>query len=87
MVVCLCKGVCDRSIKTAINQGATTLEDVARACRGAGTGCGSCRPMIADLIHAAAAAGCACAPSTCRCPSPEVSVPSSPYLTSVGEAA
>jgi bacterioferritin-associated ferredoxin len=46
MIVCLCREVSDREITAAVRAGATTLDDVARACAGAGTDCGSCRSLI-----------------------------------------
>ncbi|MEZ4446748.1 MAG: (2Fe-2S)-binding protein [Polyangiaceae bacterium] len=42
MIVCLCKGVSDRDIARAIDEGASSLADIA-ACTGAGTGCGRCK--------------------------------------------
>ena len=50
MYVCLCKGVSDRTVKACIREGAMTVGLVGAAC-GAGTDCGSCRGMIADLIE------------------------------------
>jgi bacterioferritin-associated ferredoxin len=51
MFVCCCLGVTDRAIKTAIDEGAESVEDVS-ACTGAGTRCGSCRPEIAAMVAA-----------------------------------
>lgn len=50
MYVCLCKAITDESILKAIEDGACTLEDVARRCK-AGTGCGGCRPAILALLR------------------------------------
>jgi bacterioferritin-associated ferredoxin len=50
VLLCHCKGVSDRVIDTAIACGASTLDDVARAC-GAGAYCGGCRPGIEDLLE------------------------------------
>ncbi|MCC6644390.1 MAG: (2Fe-2S)-binding protein [Polyangiaceae bacterium] len=50
MYVCLCKGVSDRAIRGCIRRGAGTVGAVGAEC-GAGTDCGSCRGMIADLIE------------------------------------
>ncbi len=55
MIVCVCKVVSDRAVKAAIASGAGSLTEIAQSC-GAGTGCGACRPMIADLLQQA---GCA----------------------------
>jgi bacterioferritin-associated ferredoxin len=46
---CICRAVTDDEVCAAIDQGATTAEAVADATR-AGTGCGSCRDYIEDLI-------------------------------------
>ncbi len=50
MILCHCKGVSDKSVRSAIQCGASSVRDVARAC-GAGTGCGGCRPLIQELIR------------------------------------
>ena len=47
--MCLCRGVTDRKIRRAIGHGASTVDEVGRAC-GAGTGCGGCRPEIEALL-------------------------------------
>ena len=46
---CICRAVTDERVCAAIDQGATTVEAVASAT-GAGTGCGTCRVHLADLI-------------------------------------
>ena len=51
MYVCMCKALCDKRIREAIEGGATTVAAVGRAC-GAGTDCGSCVDHIADMIEA-----------------------------------
>jgi len=50
MILCHCMGVSDKSVRHAIQSGASSVRDVARAC-GAGTGCGGCRPLIQELIR------------------------------------
>ena len=45
MIVCLCKAVSDRDVARAIEEGADTIEKVARRT-GAGTGCGQCLAEI-----------------------------------------
>jgi bacterioferritin-associated ferredoxin len=50
MIVCLCRGVSDRTIRLAIAGGATSTDAVAARC-GAGTDCGSCRHAIQDLVQ------------------------------------
>lgn len=49
MLVCHCRRVNDRAIRDAARDGARTFEEVGDAC-GAGTGCGGCKPAIAELI-------------------------------------
>lgn len=51
MIVCLCKGVSDRTIDEVIDRGARTVGQVARAC-GAGTDCGSCACQVREMIQA-----------------------------------
>lgn len=51
MFICSCRAVSSRTIVAAVAAGATTVDDVGRAC-GAGTECGSCRPTIAALLEA-----------------------------------
>lgn len=50
MLICHCKRVSDRDIRTAIREGARNAESVGEAC-GAGTCCGGCRPAIDELIE------------------------------------
>ncbi len=50
MILCHCMGVSDRAVFTAIRGGASSVGEVARACR-AGTGCGGCLPLIQELIR------------------------------------
>lgn len=50
MIVCLCKGVSCGVIRNAIAEGATSVEEIGRAC-GAGTDCGGCEGTIEDLIE------------------------------------
>ncbi|MCI0670416.1 MAG: (2Fe-2S)-binding protein [Myxococcaceae bacterium] len=61
MIVCICRVVSDRTIRAAIQEGASTVHQVAMACR-AGTVCGGCRPQIAELI--AESRGGVCSPVT-----------------------
>jgi bacterioferritin-associated ferredoxin len=53
MIVCLCRGVSERAVHEALACGASSLPELAAACRGAGTDCGSCRRMLAALLDAA----------------------------------
>jgi bacterioferritin-associated ferredoxin len=49
MWVCLCKGVTDGQIRSAINAGARTPVEIGSHCR-AGTGCGGCLPEVCRLL-------------------------------------
>jgi nitrite reductase (NADH) large subunit len=49
--VCSCNAVTFETIKTAIGDGATTVPAL-KACTKAGTGCGSCVPMLKKLLAA-----------------------------------
>jgi len=53
MYVCCCLGVTDRSIRTAIRNGACSVEDITR-CSGAGSRCGSCKPELQAMLAQAA---------------------------------
>jgi bacterioferritin-associated ferredoxin len=52
MYVCICKAVCEKRVRQAIESGAETVSAVGRAC-GAGTDCGSCQDAIEDLLDEA----------------------------------
>jgi bacterioferritin-associated ferredoxin len=54
MIVCLCRGVSESSVKRVIGAGAQTLDDVVDACS-AGADCGACQDMLLDLLDAARA--------------------------------
>ena len=49
MIVCHCHDVNDAAIRAAITAGAGDEFDVAAVCS-AGTDCGGCVPLIADLL-------------------------------------
>ena len=55
MIVCICWGVSEDRIRQAVSRGARTSDEVGDACL-AGTACGSCRPMLAQMIESAQAA-------------------------------
>ena len=57
MIVCVCRGVSERQVEAVVAEGATTVDQVARACR-AGTDCGACRFMVAEIVEAARGAAC-----------------------------
>lgn len=54
MIVCLCRGVSELSVKRVIGAGAATLDDVVEACS-AGSDCGACQDALLDLLDAARA--------------------------------
>ena len=49
MFVCLCRAVSDHTIAAAVEGGARTLADVSAEC-GAGTVCGTCLPMVQQIL-------------------------------------
>jgi bacterioferritin-associated ferredoxin len=49
LLVCHCHRICDRTIRASIQEGARSIKEVGKACR-AGTGCGGCRPVIAEFL-------------------------------------
>jgi len=49
VVVCSCRAVSDRSVRAAIDAGATTVEDLTVHCLAA-KGCGGCWPALERLI-------------------------------------
>jgi bacterioferritin-associated ferredoxin len=50
MLVCHCRAVTEREVRSAIRAGACTRREVARQC-GAGSICGGCRPVIDELLE------------------------------------
>jgi bacterioferritin-associated ferredoxin len=71
MIVCICRRVSDLAIRTAIDEGARSIDEVSKACR-AGTGCGACHETINEMLSERS--GCADCPRR----SPALL---SPYLT------
>ncbi len=57
MIVCVCRGVSERQVEAVVAAGATTADQVARAC-GSGTDCGACRFMVTEIVENARGAGC-----------------------------
>jgi bacterioferritin-associated ferredoxin len=76
MIVCICRRVSDLAIRTAIDEGAHSVEAVGQSCR-AGTGCGSCHETIAEMISERT--GCA------DCPRKRLAL-RSPYLEVEGDS-
>jgi len=50
MIVCHCHGVTDREIRQSVQNGSRTCADVADCC-GAGSGCGGCASLVAEIVH------------------------------------
>ena len=51
MIVCICKAVSDRHIRSAVKGGATSLRDLTRKL-GVGTCCGKCLPEARATLSA-----------------------------------
>ena len=51
MLVCPCSRTHDSQVRAAVRSGARDRPQVARACRGAGQGCGSCLRTLDALIE------------------------------------
>ena len=49
MVVCSCRAVSDRAVRAAIDDGATSVEEVTARCAAASR-CGGCSPTLERLI-------------------------------------
>jgi bacterioferritin-associated ferredoxin len=54
MLVCHCRGISDRQIRRAVENGATSTREVARAT-GAGMRCGGCRDNVKRVVGQALA--------------------------------
>jgi len=54
MLICHCKGLRDRDVHRAVAQGARSPGQVLSAC-GAGSICGGCLPLIAEVVAEAQA--------------------------------
>jgi bacterioferritin-associated ferredoxin len=52
MYVCLCVGVTSHAVAEAVAAGASTSNEVAKAC-GAGTECGRCRRTVRAILEQA----------------------------------
>jgi nitrite reductase (NADH) large subunit len=50
--VCSCNNVLAKTIRLKIGENDLTTVDGVKACTRAGTGCGGCMPMVADLLRA-----------------------------------
>ncbi len=52
MIVCLCRGVAEKTIRATIARGGDTLDRLAAIC-GAGSDCGGCSAMLDALLDEA----------------------------------
>jgi bacterioferritin-associated ferredoxin len=50
MYVCVCKGINESQIRSAISSGLCTRKDISRSLK-AGTACGKCNPEIQEMLH------------------------------------
>jgi bacterioferritin-associated ferredoxin len=49
MIVCVCEGVSDRTVKASIQSGAKSVHELGRKC-GVGLDCGRCRAMLRGML-------------------------------------
>ena len=56
MIICVCKAVSDRHIRSAVSDGATSLRDLTREL-GVGSCCGKCVPEARAALSACRDAG------------------------------
>lgn len=54
MLICHCKGLRDRDVRCAVARGARSAGQVLSSC-GAGSVCGGCLPLIAEVVAEAQA--------------------------------
>ena len=66
MIVCLCRGVSDRTVSQAIDDGASSVRDLQRC--GIGDQCGSCHNVLRKMLAAAAADREAAMVAAAACP-------------------
>ena len=52
MVICLCKGVNDKTIRRLLETGSVSVRDIMLKCK-AGSDCGSCVCHIKELVQQA----------------------------------
>lgn len=57
MIVCLCKGLNDTTVRRTVRDGATSALELGRQC-GAGTGCGFCRSTLQAILEEEGAVHC-----------------------------
>lgn len=59
MLLCLCKGVSDKTVRWLVQNGSACTKDVMAKCR-AGTDCGTCIPELKALVEKTKAEGQDC---------------------------
>lgn len=79
MLVCHCARKTDRDIHAAVDSGARTCHEVARACAEAGRCCGGCSEMIQAILRARGAV-CHELPLAGEAAAPAARLPASPCL-------
>lgn len=52
MIVCSCHAATDRTVRACVSMGDETVDEIGARC-GAGTDCGSCRPVIEQILDEA----------------------------------
>ena len=50
VIICHCNAVTDRAIRACAREGACSVEQIGE-CTGAGTSCGGCHSVIAEIVH------------------------------------
>jgi len=50
VILCLCRGISDHTVRTVISAGAHTVEEIERSC-GAGGDCGACGEALGGLVE------------------------------------
>ena len=49
-IICHCKMVTEKEIKTLVKKGATSANEITELT-GAGSGCGRCKPRVVDFVQ------------------------------------
>ena len=52
MILCVCKGISERQVRTALEAGARSFEELSRAIDGAGSVCGICQGVLRSMLDA-----------------------------------
>jgi len=72
MIVCICRGASDRTVREVIDEGARSLSDL-NAC-GIGDQCGSCHNMLRKMLAVATAERAAIAACPAHADAPAASL-------------